>query len=488
MTDASQISSLLVRLAEGRVVCVGDLMLDQYVEGTVERISPEAPIPVLAVRRETAMLGGAGNVLRNLAALGVRTDLIAAIGVDRAGRELAALLAKEPGVTPRLISVPNRPTSIKTRFLAGRQQLLRADREISAPLAEEYRISLLDDARAALAEAPGAVLALSDYGKGVLYPAALESLIDEARKAGHAVVVDPKGRDFARYRGATLITPNRQELAAATGLPTDSDEEVVAACRRLAKKTGIDAVLATRSEQGMTLVSGKEVHHLSARARAVFDVSGAGDTVVALAAAAIAVGAPLVEAARIANVAAGVVVGKVGTAVAYPSEILSALHENELLGAEAKIRTLSALIEDAARWRREKRRIGFTNGCFDLLHPGHVSLLNQAKAACDRLVVGLNSDASVRRLKGADRPVQSEASRAAVLASLAAVDCVVVFHEDTPMKVIEALRPELLVKGADYTLDEVVGGDAVRSWGGEVMLADILAGHSTTDTIRRMAS
>lgn len=488
MKDASQVSSLLVRLAEGHVVCVGDVMLDRYVEGAVERISPEAPIPVLAVRRETAMLGGAGNVLRNLTALGVRADLVAAIGVDQAGRELAALVAKEPGVTPRLVSVPERPTSIKTRFLAGGQQLLRADRETSAPLADDFRASLLGDARAALAEAPGAVLALSDYGKGTLDPAALESLIAEARKAGHPVVVDPKGRDFARYRGATLITPNRHELAAATGLPTDTDQAVAKACRRLAKKVGVEAVLATRSEQGMSLVAGGTVRHLPARARAVFDVSGAGDTVVALTAAAIAVGASLEEAARIANVAAGVVVGKVGTAVAYPSEVLSALHENELMVAETKVKTLPALLEDAARWRRADQRIGFTNGCFDLLHPGHVSLLNQARAACDRLVVGLNSDASVRRLKGEDRPVQSEASRAAVLASLAAVDRVVVFHEDTPMRIIEALRPDLLVKGADYALDEVVGGEAVRSWGGEVMLADILEGHSTSDTIRRMAS
>jgi len=488
MTDASQISALLVRLAEGRVICVGDLMLDQYVEGAVERISPEAPIPVLSVRRESAMLGGVGNVLRNLAALGVRTDLIAAIGIDRAGRELAALLGAEPGVTPRLVSVPERPTSIKTRFLAGGQQLLRADRETSDPLAESYRASLLEDVRAALAESPGAVLALSDYGKGVLYPAALERLIGEARAGGHPVVVDPKGRDFARYRGATLITPNRHELAAATGLPTDNDEAVVEACRKLAADAGVEAVLATRSEQGMTLVAGDTVHHLPARARAVFDVSGAGDTVVALAAAAIAVGAPLEEAASIANVAAGVVVGKVGTAVAYPSEILSALYEGERMNAEIKVRTLSALIEDVARWRRSKQRIGFTNGCFDLLHPGHVSLLNQARAACDRLVVGLNSDASVRRLKGEDRPVQSEASRAAVLASLAAVDRVVVFHEDTPMALIEALRPDVLVKGADYSLDQVVGGEAVRSWGGKVVLAEVLEGHSTTDTIKRMAS
>ena len=486
--DPSQLSALLARLPEARVVCVGDLMLDRYVEGRVSRLSPEAPIPVLEVQREHAMLGGVGNVLRNLAALGVTTELVAAIGVDRAGHELASLLAEQPRVTPRLVSIPGRRTSVKTRFLAGNQQLLRADHETAGTIAPAYGRSLSEDAAAALLRMPGAVLVLSDYGKGVVDDALAASLIARARAERRPVVVDPKGRDYGKYAGAALITPNRHELALATGMATETDEEVVAACRRLIAAHGIEAVLATRSERGMTLVDETSVQHLPARAREVFDVSGAGDTVVAIVAASIAAGAPLALAARLANLGAGVVVGKVGTAVAHPAEIVTALHESEFMDAEAKVVTVEAMVDRAQAWRRRGWRIGFTNGCFDLLHPGHISLLRQARAACDRLVVGLNSDASVKRLKGPDRPVQSESSRAAVLASLAAVDMVVVFHEDDPMKLIAALRPDVLVKGADYRIDEVVGAEQVRSWGGKVVLADLLDGHSTTDTIRRMAT
>jgi len=486
--DASQMSALLSGLPGACVICVGDLMLDRYVEGSVNRLSPEAPIPVLEVQRESAMLGGVGNVLRNLSALGVAAELVAAIGVDRAGRELASLVSDEPHVTPRLASIQGRETSVKTRFVAGNQQLLRADRETTEKIGEADRKSLLDDVAAAMATAGNAPLVLSDYGKGVLSDDFTTDLIARAREEGRAVVVDPKGRDFSRYRGATLLTPNRHELAHATGLPTDTDDEVIAACRKLIDECGIGAVLATRSERGMTLVERDAVYHLQARAREVFDVSGAGDTVVAIVAASIAAGAPLLQAAQLANLGAGVVVGKVGTAVAHPAEILAALHESEFLDAEVKVVTVETMLEKAQAWRRRGRRIGFTNGCFDLLHPGHISLLKQARSACDRLVVGLNSDSSIKRLKGDDRPIQSESSRAAVLASLAAVDLVVIFHEDVPLNLINALRPDFLVKGADYALDEVVGAEEVRAWGGKVVLAEILDGHSTSNTIRRIAT
>lgn len=487
MTDAADLFSLLSRLPDATVVCVGDLMLDQYVEGRVDRVSPEAPIPVLEVTREIAMLGGVGNVLRNLSALGVGTELVGAIGVDRAGRELAKLVAAEPRVTPHLVSIAGRQTSIKTRFMAGSQQLLRADRESVDEIVDEDSQSLLNDAMAAMAGAPGAPLVLSDYGKGVLGDGVLAALIAAARAEDRPVVIDPKGRDYTRYRGATLLTPNRHELSLATGLPTETDEEVALACRTLITDIDVSAILATRSERGMSLVDRHGIYHLPARAREVFDVSGAGDTVVSIVAAALAAGAPLPLAARLANIGAGLVVGKVGTAVARPAEILTALHASDFMDAEAKIATRETMQDRAETWRRQGWRIGFTNGCFDLLHPGHISLLNQAKAACDRLVVGLNSDSSVKGLKGDDRPIQAETSRAAVLASLASVDMVVIFPDETPMALLETLRPELLVKGADYTVDQVVGAEEVTSWGGKVMLADILTGHSTTDTIRRMA-
>jgi len=494
---ANDLAADLEALTQARVVVVGDAMLDRYLYGAVERISPEAPIPVLRIEREVAMLGGAGNVLRNLTALGAAAELIAVIGDDVPGREVAAMAAAEAGEGCRLLIQTDRPTTIKERHIAGGQQLLRTDRESTVPVDRVTAAALLAAARAALAEPAVGALILSDYGKGVLTPDVMAALIEAARKAGRPVVVDPKGRDFAIYRGASVITPNRRELALATGLPTDDDDQVVAAGRAVADRAGIAHVLATRSEKGMTLVSaggaegsggsgGAGVHHLAAAAREVFDVSGAGDTVVAVLAAALAAGCDVVRAARLANIAAGIVVGKLGTAVAYPGEILRAHHATDLLAAEAKVVDATGMRDQAARWRRAGLTVGFTNGCFDLLHPGHVSLLRQARAACDRLVVGLNSDASAHRLKGAGRPVQAEVARAAVLASLADTDLVVVFGEDTPLKLIEDLVPDVLVKGADYTAEQVVGADVVRRAGGRVLLAKLVPGHSTTGIIAKL--
>lgn len=484
MTEISEIAALVGRMDGARVLCVGDLMLDRFVTGRVERVSPEAPIPVLLVEDEAEMIGGAGNVVRNLVAFGASAALVAAVGDDASGAALATLLGATRGAEAHLVAVPGRRTTIKTRFVTGGQQLLRADHEAPVTIDESGRKTLRDRAAAALADC--AALVLSDYGKGVLDPGLIAALIAAANDAGKPVVVDPKGADYARYRGATLVTPNRAELAEASGLPVDGDDAIVAACRRIIADCGVRAVLATRSEQGMTLVQGDRVDHLAARARAVFDVSGAGDTVAAALGAGLALGAPMLLAARLANTAAGVAVGKVGTAAAYAGEILAALHEEEFLTGEAKVATLASARDRTDGWRAQGRRIGFTNGCFDLLHPGHISLLNQARAQCDRLIVGLNSDASVRRLKGPARPVQNEAGRAAVLASLSAVDLVVVFAEDTPLNLISALRPDILVKGADYTVDTVVGRDEVESWGGKVVLAEILDGHSTTETLRRL--
>ena len=492
---AAQLAAQLATLGGARVLVVGDVMLDRYVYGAVERISPEAPIPVLKIAREAPMLGGAGNVLRNLAALGARCDFFGVVGEDAAGALVRELAAAEPGADCRLLVQPGRPTTVKERFIAEGQQLLRSDRETEQDLEAETAEALIAGARAVLEDAAGkrGVVVLSDYGKGVLAPARLRALIAAARAAGWPVVVDPKGRDYGLYRGADLVTPNRRELAEASGLATGTDEEVLAACRALMAAAGLGGVLATRSEQGMTLVAGvagggaEEVLHLRAEAREVYDVSGAGDTVAAVLGAALAAGAAPAQAARLANLAAGIVVGKLGTATVRPAEIRHALHAAAFEAAEAKVADREAMRERAARWRAEGRRIAFTNGCFDLLHPGHVSLLAQARRSGDRLVVGLNSDASVRRLKGEGRPVQPESARATVLASLADVDLVVVFEEDTPLALIEALRPEVLVKGADYALEEVVGAELVQGYGGRVVLAELLDGHSTTGTIRKLS-
>ncbi len=489
MTDQSALAADLEKLAHARVLCVGDVMLDRYMTGEVERISPEAPVPILRIASEDAMLGGAGNVIRNLAALGAEAVFVTVLGDDDAGREVSDLVARTQRVDACVLVDADRRTAIKTRFIAGGQHILRTDREAVTPITGRIRASLLVAATEAIHRTD--VLVLSDYGKGVVTPQVAHKLIAAARAARIPVVVDPKGVDYRIYRGASLVTPNRRELADATGLATATDADVVAAAQRLIERSEIESVLATRSREGMTLVQGgrarPRVHHLPAEARDVFDVSGAGDTVVATVAAALAARVRLPAAARLANIAAGIVIGKVGTAAPFPAEIVHALHQSDLMIGEAKVADLQAALDRIAQWRRRGLVVGFTNGCFDLLHPGHVSLLSQARAACDRLVVGLNSGSSVTRLKGAGRPLQSEAARAAVLASLAPVDLVVIFSEDTPIKLIEAVRPEVLVKGADYAIDEVVGADFVRANGGRVVLATIMPGHSTSATIAKMA-
>ena len=483
-SEEALLSRAARRLARTSVTVIGDVMLDRYVYGVVDRVSPEAPIPIVRVERETAMPGGAGNVVRNLTALGAAVALVSVVGDDQAGSDLTGLIGGQPGVEPWLLVEGARTTTVKTRFVAAGQQLLRADREQAAPLSQKLADRLLRIAGDTLAAT--SVTVLSDYAKGVLSGDMPQLLIAAARQAGRRVIVDPKGPDFARYAGADVITPNRRELADATGCSVDTEAELVAAATRLRAQHGFGAVLVTRSEDGMTLVDSQGAHHFPAEAADVFDVSGAGDTVVATLAAGLAAGLETKIAVRLANIAAGIVVGKVGTAVAREEDLLRVLTPQ--VSTLRKIVTREVATEQVERWRRKGWRTGFTNGCFDLLHPGHVHLLEQARSQCDRLVVGLNSDASVGRLKGPTRPVQPEAARAAVLGSLSAVDLVVIYDEDTPEETLEALRPDLLVKGADYTLDRVVGAELVRSWGGKIWLAELLSGYSTTATVKRIAA
>lgn len=482
--ETASLARAVRRLARTSVTVIGDVMLDRYVYGTVDRISPEAPIAILAVEREVAMPGGAGNVVRNLTALGAAVAFVSVVGDDQAGSDLTGLIGGQPGVEPWLLVEGARATTVKTRYVANGQQLLRADREETGPIATKLADRMLRIAGDALAATSVAVL--SDYRKGVLAGTIPAQLIAAAKAAGRRVVVDPKGPDYSRYAGADVVTPNRRELAEATEMAVDTEAGIVAAATALRRAHGFGAVLVTRAEDGMTLVDADGVQHYPAEAAEVFDVSGAGDTVVATLAAGLAAGLELRVAARLANIAAGVVVGKVGTAVAREDDLLGALTPQG--GAFRKIVTRDVAAEQVERWRRRGWRTGFTNGCFDLLHPGHIHLLEQARSQCDRLVVGLNSDASVRRLKGPTRPVQPEAARAAVLASLSAVDLVVIFDEDTPEETLEQVRPELLVKGADYRLDQVVGGDMVQGWGGRVWLAELLPGFSTTATVQKITA
>ena len=485
MVDPSSAVASINLLGQSRVACVGDLMLDRFVYGRVERTSPEAPVPILRTDHEVDMPGGVGNVVRNLVSLGARATLLSVIGDDAVGRRITGLVGREERVEPCLLVERGRLSTEKTRFVAEGQQLLRADWETTEPIAPGSAKRLLGFAREAISGCD--VVVLSDYAKGVLTADLVPRLIEAARHASRPVVVDPRGPDFGRYAGATVLTPNRTELGVAAGEFLESGDAIVDACRRLIARHDVGAILVTRSRDGMTLVSaGGCVAHLKAEAREVFDISGAGDTVVATLAAALGQGVDLIAAAQLANAAAGVAVGKAGTAAVSTADLLHAVHTGDLSPPQAKIVPLAAALDAVAGWRAQGQRIGFTNGCFDLLHPGHVSLLRQARQAADRLIVGLNSDASVRRLKGAERPVHGEAARAQVLAALETVDLVVVFAEDTPVRLIEALRPDCLVKGSDYTVAEVVGADIVQGYGGNVLIAEIEPGHSTTGTIKRL--
>lgn len=470
------------------VLCLGDVMLDRFAYCDSERISPEAPVPVLLLRRAETMLGGAGNVARNVAALGGRAVLIGLLGRDAVGSEVAALIARTAGVVDRHVPSARRPTVCKTRYMAGRQQVLRVDEEIADGLAPEEEAALIAAAEHAI---PGAdAVILSDYGKSVLAPDVIAAAIRSARAAGVPVYVDPKGDDFARYRGAACITPNQKELAFAARMPAGSDDEIVAAATAVLQHSGADAILATRSEKGMALIEASGAVHLEpARAREVFDVSGAGDTVIAVLALACAAGYPIAQAMRLANTAAGIAVSKLGTATVAPDELLLELSRDVRDKEWHRAKFYSADEAEALvrQWKSRGLRVGFTNGCFDIMHAGHIALLAAARAECDRLVVALNSDPGVRRLKGPERPVNSLADRSAVIAAVEAVDAVVGFDEDTPIALIRRLRPDVLVKGADYTLDAVVGAPEVQAAGGRVVLVDLLEGRSTTrliDTIR----
>lgn len=479
--------SLAARIAQQTVLCVGDLMLDDFVYGDVSRISPEAPAPVLTVGRSEIVIGGAGNVARNVAALGARCHFVGVIGTDEAAHVLTNALGHEPLIEAHLIVDAGRPTTRKVRFVSEHfsTHLLRADWEVTLPLAADTEQEVIDRALAALPRAD--IVILSDYAKGALTGRIIRDVIAAAKAAGKPVVADPKSSDFSIYRGTTLLTPNRKELAEATRRHATTEAEIEKAALEAMVMADCDAVLVTRSENGMSLVARDETAlHVPAHAVKVRDVSGAGDTVAATFAVALAAGAERDLALRAANAAAAVVVGKRGTATVTLAELRGQMLPHASLAEEEKIVTdPGELDETVRRWRRQGLRVGFTNGCFDLLHPGHVHVLTRARAACDRLVVGLNSDASVRRLKGDGRPVQSERARARVLAALEAVDLVTLFDEDTPLELIARVRPHVLVKGGDYARADIIGGDMVEAGGGEVIIVETLAGHSTTALIAR---
>jgi len=474
-------TTYLDRLSGYRVAVIGDVMLDCYMSGTVSRISPEAPVPVMRVTDEHAVPGGAANVAANLARLGLGVNLVGLAGQDGARDELIALLGRIGDIDcTGIAAVPGRRTTKKLRVIGAHQQIVRVDHEDTIPCSTEIEAGFLEVIGGAIDTAD--VIILSDYGKGVCSDHAIRTVIERAAAAGKKVLVDPKRMDFAIYRGAFVLTPNRKELTDATGLPCESDEEAALAVAKAQEMCGA-SILLTRSEKGMSFfpVGGAPIH-LATVAQDVFDVSGAGDTVVAVLAASVAADMPIRHGMRMANHAAGIVVSKLGTASVTREELAASLLAERTTSDinDGRLLDRDDLVALRRAWAKEKLTVGLANGCFDLIHPGHISLIAQAAASCDRLVIALNTDASVRRLKGPSRPIQDEQSRAAVMGAIKGVAAVVLFDEETPRELIEALQPDVLIKGADYTIDRVVGADVVQARGGRVVLAELSEGQSTS--------
>jgi D-beta-D-heptose 7-phosphate kinase / D-beta-D-heptose 1-phosphate adenosyltransferase len=464
---------------------IGDVMLDRYLIGDVGRISPEAPVPVVLLKSRNDRAGGAANVAANLALLGISTQIIGCVGQDIEAEVLQRLMTETGIKSKSMIVSDSRPTIAKTRILGGHQQMLRLDQESASIFSAEENAHLLAAIKAQLALKP-AIVILSDYAKGLLSRSICQQIITQCKMRNIPVLVDPKGRDYSKYMGATALTPNKKETAEACGTHTD-DPELIEKAQALKESLELAFLAVTRGEEGITLLD-KENAHLPATAQQVFDVSGAGDTVIATLAAGLINGLSPLESLELANIAAGVVVGKVGTVPIDRKELLDAL--TNVAGSEQahKICNPAQLMLKVNEWKKNKRKIVFTNGCFDLLHAGHVTYLEAAKKRGDKLVLGLNTDRSVSALKGPTRPVVNQDDRARVLAALESVDAVILFDEDTPLKLIKAIRPDVIAKGSDYTADQVVGGKEVLSWGGEIALIDLIAGRSTSNIISKLSA
>jgi len=471
--------------ARKKVLVVGDIMLDRYLWGSVSRISPEAPVPVVKLLRQTETAGGAGNVALNAAGLDLKVAVCGFAGADSDGDKLVKLL-ESAGVSARGIVRMDRPTITKTRVIGGHQQMLRVDMEDSNSLDGAEMQRLTDAVGREIGDGVSVVI-MSDYAKGTLSADLCAHAIRAAREAGIPVLVDPKGMDYAKYSGATAVSPNRAELAEVSRVPIGDLDGLMSAGQRLCRELKLNFLLVTLSELGMALIQPDSMKRIPAVGREVFDVSGAGDTVIATLAAGIAAGLDPEDAVSLANLAAGIVVEKVGTTPIRIRELMHAISTEEAIEHSDKICSPEDLLARIAGWRARGEKIAFTNGCFDLLHVGHVTYLDRAKKEGDWLIVGLNTDRSVRALKGEGRPVIPQDERARVLASLAAVDAVILFDEDTPLKLIKAIHPDVLVKGNDYTEDQVVGGREVKSWGGRVVLVPLVQGRSTSRILKDAA-
>lgn len=488
------------KLKNAKILVVGDLILDQYIFGTSDRLSPESPVPVLNVENETYRLGGAANVVANLAGLGVVPYIAGLVGDDTEAIRLTEMIEKLVRNKKGLIQAPMRPTTLKTRFLANHQQMLRVDRETSRPISVAHTEKILEYVHSILASLD--LIILSDYGKGTFNEALAGEIIRDARKNNIPVIVDPKGKNFTRYKNANIVTPNIKELAMALDIdPPTTEKGIINAAKSLASKNNFEAVLVTRSQDGMSLVPSDtnsfgldHTYHYQSRVIDVFDVSGAGDTAVATLGACLASGIILTEAVQISNTASGIVVQKVGTASIQNQELKAALKSfgGPLRQSIYPAENWSGAQQTVEHWKSQGLTVGFTNGCFDVLHAGHVSYLNETHQKCDKLVVGLNCDESVTRLKGSSRPVNPSKDRAAVLAALKAVDMVVLFakteeEEDKAIKLINTLKPDIYFKGGDYSEDKIPEAPTVRSYGGDVYICKPVEGLSTSVMLEKLS-
>ena len=468
-----------LRQSHPRILVIGDLMIDHYLWGGCERISPEAPVQVVDISRETTVLGGAGNVINNLVALGANVSVAGVIGNDESGEELRAMLEKLGVSAEGLIVQNDRKTSKKSRIVASNQQILRYDRESKEPISDGSMQAVVAYASRVMMECD--VVILSDYGKGVITDSLAQGIIQSARKLGKKVLVDPKGKDYIKYRGAYLLTPNKKEASEATGIVINDETSLRTALLQLKETCDLECSMITLSEDGIAIDDGS-MRRFPTVAREVFDVTGAGDTVIASLSFALSCGMSIDESAKFSNRAAAVVVGKIGSATVTLEEIEeyeATLHQSD---SRTHLKSASEIVEIVQRLKAKNKRIVFTNGCFDILHVGHVKYLQEAKSYGDVLIVGLNTDASVRVLKGPTRPVNSEEDRAYILGALEAVDYVVLFSDETPYELIKSIAPDILVKGGDYEGKSVVGAEFAR----ELRLVQFVDGKSTTATIARI--
>jgi len=479
--NKNKITNILTGIQKVKVLIIGDIMLDRYISGNVEKISPEAPIPILKNTQQKLTIGGAGNVLQNLVSLNVKTSFISIIGNDEPAKELIKQINKLNNVEYILIKDKTRKTTVKTRYIASGQQIFRSDSESEIKLPSEIKQKTFNYYKLFLNQSD--IVIFSDYGKGIFLDHFCEKLIKHANKLKKRVIVDPKGNNFSKYSGSYFITPNTKEAFNATTILSNNNKNTQECGKYIINKKWSKNVLLTRGPDGLSVIEKNKTNHLKANTEEVFDVTGAGDTVISLFSAALAAKFSTLEAANFANLGASIVVKKSGTGVTTVEEINKILSYKNF---NLKIIVKKDLKNQIKKWKEKKFKIGFTNGCFDLLHSGHIDLLTKASEKCDKLIVALNSDTSIKKIKGSDRPILDLHSRKKLITALEVVDLVTIFNESTPMNLIKIIKPDFLIKGADYKINEIVGSNYVKSYGGKIIRIKLTKNQSTSNLIKRI--